>query len=186
MHGLIFETSVWLLAESTRLLPFGLHGSLGSEQCPLPERIMGSVSFKNCAQIWFLEQLNFIMKLKKRDFFLPFAPPFGWGSGIKQYQGKGLLDYIRGHQKVSFPFLLSYFLAIRAPFPHKRLQISHSFLVSGFTRALSGHNHRKTDGSSRIYLLCIISSPILISKILINNQEYTPRSIQRVSNPWIT
>jgi hypothetical protein len=52
------------------------------------------------------------MKLKKRDFFRPFAPPFGWGSGIKQCQGKGLLDYIRGHQKVSFPLLPSYFLAI--------------------------------------------------------------------------
>ena len=154
MHGLIFETSVWLLAESTRLLPSWFHGPAVSKHYPPPEDPRNTY-YQILTHRGRDKRTKFHFEGGKTRLFYFSALPSGWGSGVIRQQGKGFKISIRDHQKLCtspFSVLFSYLSH------HSSLEqdkASRFLLVSGLAKSLWNHHHWKTNCGFWINLDCL-------------------------------
>ena len=143
MHGLIFETSVWLLAESTRLLPSRMHGLLWARSNALcregskriPPLYTLHIIVRACTPEFHFE------REKNMTFFTQLMLP----SSGDFYKTRTRLELasIRGHQKALFSL---FSLLSRRSCPHKKVQKRDKYLIPFRFLALIGPRETITIG----------------------------------------
>ena len=139
MHGLIFETSVWLLAESTRLLPSGFYGPAVPKHWPSTgpaKSLWHHHHWKtNCGSRINSELLPISYLISK--VLVSFQSFFWSGMARKRLKSEGLM-FVTANQKIhktglnylpSFPRTFKHLSWVHRGYSYPSKQKKHVFWV---------------------------------------------------------